>query len=219
MKMKNDAQRLFRRAPMSAVIAAIGLAPVAALALPATFSLNTNGSSSWGGTCGFSCSILELNGSATLSGLNGYFGTSSTPAFTYSAQVDVLDGGPLFGGIGKDSPPAGDWTLSDGSGDTLFGSVTGYFSAPGRGSVTGLYYDVTGGTGVFNDVSGIGGSVVTFSSFPGRYSQKGDFLVGGGGGRGPVHVPEPGTLGLFAAALGALAWSVRRRRRTSIPAV
>jgi PEP-CTERM motif len=208
VKTKNNAQRLSLRAATRALIAAIGLAPFAALAGTINFGLTTtNGSSSWGGSCGYSCSILEMNGSSTLSGLNGYFGPSDTPAFTFSAQVDVSDSGPLFGGIL--TPPAGSWSLNDGSGDSLFGSLTSWFSNPGSDSVAGFYYDVTGGTGVFNDVSGLGGSVVTFSSYRGGYSQKGAFLVDASN---PVHVPEPGTLSLFGAALAALTWSVRRRR-------
>lgn len=207
MNAKNNAQRMLRLAPTRAIIAAIGLTPLAALAGTINFAADTMGSASLGGSCGFACDVLNLNGTSTLSGLDGYFGSSGTPAFTFSARLDLTGFG--LGAVGVGGPPSGGWLLQDGSGDSLFGSVTGWFAPTSKSSaMAGLYYDVTGGSGIFNDASGAGGSLAFYHS-SGSYFEDGDFLVSTSRA---VHVPEPGTLGLFAAAFAALGWSVRRRR-------
>lgn len=212
MNTKNRAKRLLLRAPTRALIAVIGLAPIAALAGMINFGADTIGSASWGGSCGSFCNVLDLNGTSTLSGLDSYFGSSGTPAFTFSAQLNLTGYG--LGAIGVGGPPSGGWLLQDQSGDSLFGSVTGWFGGTRSGAIGGLYYDVTGGSGIFNDARGQGGSLAYYQP-SGNYSEDGDFLVSTSQ---PVHVPEPGTLSLFAAAMAALAWSARRRRAT-MPAV
>lgn len=208
MNTNNNALRMLRRAPTRALIVAIGLAPIAALAGTINFAADTIGSASWGGSCGSNCAVLDLSGTSKLSGLDSYFGPSGTPAFTFSAQLDLTGFG--LGAVGIGGPPSGGWSLWDGSGDSLFGSVTGWFAPTGTNTaMAGFYYDVTGGSGLFNAASGAGGSLAFYQS-SGKYSEDGDFLVSTSR---PVHVPEPGTLSLFAAAFAALGWSVRRRRR------
>lgn len=203
MNAKNNAKRVFRLVPARVLIAAIGLTPFAALAGTINFGADTIGSASWGGSCGASCRIVDLFGTSTLSGL----GSSDDTAFTFSAKLDLTGFG--LGALGRGDSPTGGWLLQDGSGDSLFGSVTGWFAPTSRNTaMAGLYYDVKGGSGIFNDASGAGGSLAFYRS-SGNYTEDGDFLVSTSQ---PVHVPEPGPLSLFAAALAVLTWSVRRRR-------
>jgi PEP-CTERM motif len=154
----------------------------------------TYGTDTWGGSCGASCTQLNLAGNTGLSGLNAYFGRSGSPAFTFSAQLQLTR-----------STPMGDWQLQDGSGDNLYGSLTAS-DVVGLGS---LNFDITGGTGLFGDVSsGSGGALALFGP-NGQFGDLGTLFLDTASPS--TTVPEPGTLALFAAALAALGWSTRRR--------
>ena len=192
---------------VSAAVLPLSLASVAASAGVIGLGFDTTGSAAWGKSCGPSCTDLNLKGTTTVSGLE-YFGPSSN--FSFSALLDVTSNR-----LG-DLSPTGTWQLQDGSGDTIYGSVDGSLSG-WAGHLSGwgtLDFSITGGTGLFDNISGSGGSMADFSA-NGGFSDSGLVWIGSPSSP-PSTVSEPGTLGLFVVALGALAWSTRRRRATLI---
>lgn len=193
MKNMNKNWRHWLR--VSAAAIPLSLVSIAASAGVIGVGFGTYGTGTWGGSCGASCTQLNLAGNTSLSGLDGYLGSSGTPAFTFSAQLQVTPG-----------TPTGGWQLLDGSGDGLYGSLT----ASNVVGLGGLSFDVTGGTGLFGDVSsGSGGALALFGP-NGQFADAGVLLLNASATQ--PTVPEPGSLALFAAALGVLAWGTRRRR-------
>lgn len=195
---------------VSAAFLPLSLASFAAPAGTISVGFTTTGSDTWGGSCGASCADLTLTGTTSLSGLGAYFGPSGTPDFTFSAQLDAT--ADWFGSSLSGAAPAGGWQLADGSGDSLYGSMSGSMTgSPGDAAGWGaLDFDVAGGTGLFDDASGSGGALALFDSH-GGFGDAGILFLDP---PSPASVPEPGTLALFAAALAALGWTARRRRAT-----
>jgi PEP-CTERM motif len=189
---KNDWHHWLR---VSAIALPLCLVSLAASAGVIGVGFGTYGTDTWDGSCGASCTQLNLAGDTSLSGLSGYFGPSGIPAFSFSAQLQVAPGAPTGG-----------WQLLDGSGDGLYGSLTASNIA-GLGS---LSFDITGGTGLFGGVSsGSGGALALFGP-NGQFADAGVLFLDASPSQ--PNVPEPSALALFAAALSALAWGLRRRR-------
>lgn len=190
--MKNNWRHWLR---VSAATIPLSLFSMVASAGVIGVGFGTLGTDTWGGSCGASCTQLNLAGNTAISGLDGYFGPSGTPAFDFSAQLQVTPGNPMGG-----------WQLLDGSGDSLYGSLTAS-NVVGLGA---LSFDVTGGTGLFGDVSsGSGGAFALFGP-NGQFADAGVLFLNASSSSATVL--EPGSLALLAAALAALAWVTRRRR-------
>jgi PEP-CTERM motif len=193
---------------VSAAVLPLSLASLAATAGVVDLGFTTSGSAVWGAGCGSSCTDLSLTGTTAVSGLNSYFGASGTPAFTFSAQLNITQG---WGGASATGmAPSGGWQLTDGSGDSLYGSLDGGLTGSSRStSLAWFYFGVTGGTGTFSNASGgVGGSLGNLSS-DGFFYESGRLLVDS---PAPQSAPEPGTWALFAAALAAVGWTACRRR-------
>jgi PEP-CTERM motif len=199
---------------ISAVALPLAVISVAASAGMIGVGFDTTGSANWGPSCGTSCTELNLAGTTTVSGLNGYFG-SAAPNLSFSALLDVTP--DSFGSSAVGTAPTGGWQLQDGSGDSLYGWVNGWLSGtPGNSAGVGLLdFGITGGTGLFGDVSGSGGALADFS-WNGSFNDAGLLLLDSSSAPAS-NVPEPGTLALFAAALAALGWTFARRRTTFRP--
>lgn len=200
---------------ISAVALPLSMISVAAWAGIIPVGFDTTGSATWGPSCGTSCTELNLAGTTTVSGLNGYFGGSAAPDFSFSALLDVTPG--LVGSSAVGAAPTGGWQLQDASGDSLFGSVKGLLpGTPGDSAGVGLLgFDITGGTGLFDNISGSGGALADFS-WTGSFNDAGLLLVDSSSAP-TSNVPEPSTLALFAAALAALGWTFGRRRTAFHP--
>lgn len=194
---------------VSIAVIPLSLASVAASAGIIGVGFTTIGSGTSAGSCGASCTSLELTGTTNLSGLNGYFGSSGTPEFTFSAQLAVTPDG--FGSLATGVAPSGGWQLWDTAGDRLYGSVTGLLtgSPSDPAGLLALDFDITGGSGLFDNVSGFGSAIGGLSSSD-AFGEAGLMLMTSPAAANSV--PEPGTLALFAAALAGLAWTARRRR-------
>lgn len=200
---------------VSAVALPLSVISVAASAGIIGVGFDTTGSASWGPSCGTSCTELNLTGTTTVSGLNSYFGGSAAPNLSFSALLDVTPDSIRSSAVG--TAPTGGWQLQDGSGDTVYGWVNGWLSGkPGNLAGVGLFdLGITGGTGLFANVSGSGGAFADFS-WNGDFNDAGLLLVGSSSA--PTgSVPEPGTLALFAASLAALGWTFGRRRTALRP--
>lgn len=212
--MNNKKLPNFRRwLTVSTVLVPLSLISVAASAGIMDLGFTANGSSTWGGSCGPSCTDLKLTGTTSLWGLAGHSGPAAP--FTFSALLDVTP--DHFGSAATGTPPSGGWVMQDSSGDSLHGSISGWLSSSGGAAGWGvLDFSITGGSGLFDDVSGSGGSLLGFSS-NGQFSDAGLLRVNSP--TAPASVPEPSGLTLFAAALAALGWAAGRRyrgeRRTS----
>jgi len=193
-----------------AAAAALCLTPMVASAGLIGFDFSSFGAGLSGEVCGDSCSELALFSDVTVSGLDSYFAPGAAPGFSLTGGFQFVELGDYGSG---GAPPTGNWQLTDGGGDSLFGLFTGQFSGgasdPERDG--SLLYAVEGGTGLFGGALGVGISSVVFSPFPGYYTEAGTFAV-----QVPdtVEAPEPGIIALFATGMGmlALAWTVRRRR-------
>ena len=193
-----------------AAAAALCLTPIVASANLIGFDFSSLGNGIEGEVCGHSCSELALLSNVTVSGLDSYFAPGAAPSFSLTGGFQFVELGSY--GTGG-APPTGNWQLTDGGGDSLFGLLTGQFSGgasdPERDGV--LLYAVQGGTGLFDGALGLGISSVVFSPFPGYYSEAGTFAVELAD---TVEAPEPGIIALFATGMGmlALVWTGRRRR-------
>jgi len=164
-------------------------APLAASADVISFDFTTFGNAS------LTSAGVQLNGTTSTTGLESYFGGTS-PTFSFSGLLNQFGMGSALG-----YPPDAGWKMSDGAGDSLFGS----FGATVLGSVEGFFYTVTGGTGAFYGAYGNGGSLASF--WGNEYGEQGAMVVA---------VPEPGMISLFVAGLLALGWAVRRQRRGAL---
>lgn len=207
--MNKNSNNWRRRLKVSAAVLPLSLVSLAASAGIIGVGFDTTGSATWGPSCGASCTDLNLTGTTTVSGLDKYFGGSGTPDFSFSALLNVTP--DVIGSSASGASPGG-WQLKDGSGDTLYGWANGWLSGtPGNQAGWALLdFGITGGTGLFANVSGSGGALGDFSA-NGGFSDAGLMWVNSPSDPGN-SVPEPGTLSLFVIALGALAWSARRRR-------
>ena len=217
MKKNKSSNNWSRYLKLSAAALSLSLASLAASAGIIGVGFETIGSATWGASCGVSCTDLSLAGTASVSGLDKYFGTSGTPDFTFSALLNVTSGWAGSWAVGQ--APTGGWRLQDGSGDSLYGWVNGWLSGtPADLAGVGLFdYGVTGGTGLFDKTSGSGGSLAGFYS-NGSFGNAGALLVDTSSVP-TATVPEPPALGLFALGLAAIGWSLRRRRFTLVPSL
>jgi len=165
-------------------------APLAASADVIDFDFSTLGNVS------LTSDGAKLTGTTWTSGLESLFGGSS-PTFTFRGLFNLI--GP-FGAVGV--PPDGGWSMSDGAGDSLFGTFSAAF-----GGLNAFFYNVAGGTGTLYGAQGNGGSLVGLGP-NGSYGEQGTMVIA---------VPEPGMISLFFAGLLALGWAVRRQRRERGP--
>ena len=187
---------MYKKLKILAAAVVLCCAPLAASADIISFDFSSTGSGAW------TPDGLQLTGTTTTTGLNSYF-TSLPSTFSFSALLNQYVGGAS--GFGMGQQPSGGWSLSDGAGDSLFGSFATILS----GGTGAFFYTVTGGTGALSAALGEGGSLVNFAPFPGSYSEGGAFVLA---------VPEPGVISLLCFGLIAVAWSVRRQRRQLSPA-
>ena len=194
---------------ISAVFLALCLPSAAASAGIIGVGFAVTGADTWGGRCGAACIYLDLSWTTRLCGLDRHFVASAPPAFTFSARLQATPawlGSSLVG-----TAPGGGWQLEDGSGDSLYGSLSGWLTGtPGSpAGLGGFHFDVTGGTGLFAGVSSGSGSALSLFGPGGDFGDAGVLLLDPASPR--ARVPEPGMLALFAAALAALSWAGRRR--------
>lgn len=208
--MKNKNSKAWRRwLKLSVAALPLSVICVAASAGIIDVGFDTAGSATWGASCGTSCTDLTLTGTTSVSGLDGYFGGSATPNFSFSALLNVTPG--WIGSSAVGNAPTGGWRLQDTLGDSLYGSVDGWLSGmPGDLAGVGIFdFAVSGGTGLFGGASGSGGALSDFS-WSGNFRDAGGLLV-----HAPsvptTTVPEPGTLVLFGFGLAGLGWSLQKR--------
>ncbi len=186
---------------ISAAILPLSLASLAASAGIIDVGFTTTGTGTWGPSCGMSCTDLTLSGNTVTNGLDGYFGKSGAPDFSFSGLLNV------YGGLA----PTGNWQLQDGSGDSLYGSTAGLLGGGPGGISLLLGFDITGGTGLFQDVTGVGGWSFGGVSWNGAFGNSGVLVVDGSPS---TAVTEPGALLLLVFGLAGLGWTLRRRRVT-----
>ncbi|MGH8227120.1 MAG: PEP-CTERM sorting domain-containing protein [Steroidobacteraceae bacterium] len=112
--------------------------------------------------------------------------------------------------------PIGGWELQDSTGDSLYGSLNGLLALSGNGATGLVDFDVTGGAGLFDNISSGSGRALAGFNRDG-FGDLGKLSLETSSA--PSTVPEPGALLLFAAALAALGcWSAGKRRRAFTPA-
>jgi len=177
---------MYKKLKILTAVVMLCCAPLAASADVINFDFATLGNAS------LTPDGAHLTGTTWTSGLESLFGGSS-PTFSFNGLFNLI--GP-FGAVGV--PPDGGWSMSDGAGDSLFGT----FSAAFVGGLNAFFYDVAGGTGALYGAVGNGGSLVGFGS-NGGYQEQGTMVIA---------VPEPGMISLLLAGLLALGWAVRRHR-------
>lgn len=206
--MKKNMKYWRRWLAISAAAFPLALISAAASADVISVGFSTTGTYNFVGSCGASCVTVGLTGTTSLTGLDSYFGPSGTPDFLFTALLDATPVGP---GIAASTPPTGGWQLQDSAGDSLFGSLNGFLAIGGGGAAGPLEFDVTGGTGLFDNISKGSGSSWAGADTNG-FADEG--ILSLDTASGPSTVPEPGALLLAAAALAALGcWSAGKRRR------
>lgn len=189
--MKNK----FKLGGLLALLGLLSLASGTASATPIEFTFHKEGTVD-ASSCGWFCSTITTSGDLTIGDLvlNGFEGTM---------QV----GGALLYGVDDSST----WSFFDTSGlNTLSGIVTGWLAGSlidpyllGGGE---LYYEITGGTGLFAGATGGGQSGFHFVGDD--YFEDGKLNIDT-----PASVPEPGLTTLLLAGLGMVGFMAYRRRR------
>jgi hypothetical protein len=111
------------------------------------------------------------------------------------------------------SPASGTFVFTLANGDTFFGTFAEQVFAPDQFGIATITHEftITGGTGMFSGASGVASSPF------GTVNLATNALNISGSGRisapGLVAIPEPTTLLLFGAGLGALVIKTHRRLR------
>ncbi|MGH8227320.1 MAG: PEP-CTERM sorting domain-containing protein [Steroidobacteraceae bacterium] len=206
--MEKNTKYWRRRLAVSAAVFPLALMSAIAAADVISVGFGTAGTYSLVGSCGTNCETVSLTGTSILTGLDSYFGSSGKPAFTFTA---LLDAAPAVRGIAASGmAPTEGWKLEDSAGDSLFGSLNGFLAFTLGGAAGRVNFDVTDGTGLFDNVSSGSGSAWAGFNQDGWWGDLGDLSLDPG--TATSTVPEPGTLLLFAAALAALGcWSASKR--------
>lgn len=202
--MKNQLRRLF-------AVAAICLTPTLASAGAITFDFSSWGTATPTGSCGLFCYEIRTSGTVIEIGDN----VPGTSSWSLSGVMQFLQIGSVLGiGAGL-SPLGGGWSFIDATGsNSLFGSFTMLLEGGLNDDIRygSVQYLIEGGTGLFEDASGLGLSVIAFDREGSLFSFIERGVMSALVSAQSIEVPEPGTLALFAAGMLAMLVLVHRRR-------